>query len=579
MTEQFSPTPEQKKIIDHEGSAFVMACPGAGKTRVMVERASELLSRGDGRRGIAFLSFTNAAINEFECRLRLLGLLPSPTFPHYLGTFDAFLWQYVVAPFELPNSEEPARLIPDKGFIIVKPFQAAQALPLECFHHKTGNMIEAKVKKYGFNPHANPSRTKQYVTAASTIRARMIARGEIDFAEARDIAVEKLAASPPDSALSRAIAARFTEIIVDEAQDCNPEDLKIIDWLRAAGITIKIICDPHQSIYEFRGGVTDHLFEYAETFDKKDRLAMTGNFRSSEAICLALSALRSKDHREPVDRALGKHKGDSTPVYLLSYPGRSVSPAIGPKFAELLRTLNIDISQAPVLAATRDSGAHAIGLPSAPKSSHLTCRLAMSVTGVHFSSDTHDLKRALNDLHEVILDIGGKLKGKTYHQYLLENQLEDGSWRSGVLSIANQLHYNHDVFPDTASWHLKAKEILETHRDPDGLSIGKKLPSNARLSDLLSVPQGEIPLCRTIHSVKGCQFPAVCVVLTPATAKGIIDYLETGKPDKRAESAREIYVAASRAERLLVIAVPSSQANRLASHLQTSGCKCRIEKI
>jgi DNA helicase II / ATP-dependent DNA helicase PcrA len=65
----------------------------------------------------------------------------------------------------------------------------------------------------------------------------------------------------------------------------------------------------------------------------------------------------------------------------------------------------------------------------------------------------------------------------------------------------------------------------------------------------------------------------VCVVMTVATAKGIIDYLETGSPAEQAESAREIYVAASRAERLLVIAAPKSQADRLAAHLATTGAE------
>lgn len=579
MTGTFIPTPEQTRIIEHEGSALIMACPGAGKTRVMVERARKLLNRGSGRRGIAFLSFTNAAINELESRLRLLGLLPNPAFPHYLGTFDAFLWQYVVAPFDLPNSEARPHLIPDKESIAVRPFEKAQPLPLECFDRRTGNMIERKAKKYGFNPSTNTARTRQYVSAASTIRARMIAKGEIDFAEAREIAVKRILASPPKIALSRAIAARFEEIIVDEAQDCNPDDLRIIDWLRSAGITIKIICDPHQSIYEFRGGVTDHLFKYTETFDKKDLLPMTGNFRSSGSICLAISALRSKDHRETVDQALGKYKDDLHPVYLLSYSGKGVSPAIGQKFAELLQPLGIDISEAPVLAATRDSGAHAIGMPTEPQRVNLTCRLAMAVTGVHFSSSSLDLKRTLNDLHHVVLDVGEKLKGRTYHQYLLENSLEDGSWRSGILAIANQLRYDPTVFPNPTTWHIKAKEILEPHRDPDGPSIGQKLTANSQLGDVLSVPKGEIPLCRTIHSVKGSEFPAVCVVLTTASAKGIIDYLETGKPEERGENAREIYVAASRAERLLVIAVPSSQASRIAALLQASGCPYKIEKI
>ena len=58
--------------------------------------------------------------------------------------------------------------------------------------------------------------------------------------------------------------------------------------------------------------------------------------------------------------------------------------------------------------------------------------------------------------------------------------------------------------------------------------------------------------------------------MTKQTAKGIVDFLETGAEPANAENAREIYVGASRARRLLAIAVPSSQAARLVAHLATT---------
>ena len=92
----FAPTDEQQRIIEHNGSAFIAACPGAGKTRVMVERARQLLSGRTAGQGIAFLSFTIAAVSELEDRLRREGLVETPAFPHFIGTFDAFLWQFLI---------------------------------------------------------------------------------------------------------------------------------------------------------------------------------------------------------------------------------------------------------------------------------------------------------------------------------------------------------------------------------------------------------------------------------------------------------------------------------------------------
>jgi len=111
----YAPTKEQQIIIDHVGAAFVTACPGAGKTRTMVERARRLLSNPADRRGVAFLSFTNAAVDELQARLRTFGVLPSPLFPSFIGTFDRFLWQFLISPFGIPGCERVPKLVPDKS--------------------------------------------------------------------------------------------------------------------------------------------------------------------------------------------------------------------------------------------------------------------------------------------------------------------------------------------------------------------------------------------------------------------------------------------------------------------------------
>lgn len=86
-------------------------------------------------------------------------------------------------------------------------------------------------------------------------------------------------------------------------------------------------------------------------------------------------------------------------------------------------------------------------------------------------------------------------------------------------------------------------------------------------------------MARTIHSVKGLEFPAVCVVTTAATLKGILDFLETGTPMEKAEDARELYVAASRAQKLLVFASPRTQADRFVSHLRKQGAEVTLTEI
>lgn len=92
ICEIFQPTPEQNTAIKHSGSAFITACPGAGKTRILVERAKLVMGTINDGRGIALLSFTRAAVSELESRLRLEVLFNSHAFSHFIGTFDSFIW-------------------------------------------------------------------------------------------------------------------------------------------------------------------------------------------------------------------------------------------------------------------------------------------------------------------------------------------------------------------------------------------------------------------------------------------------------------------------------------------------------
>ncbi len=308
----YHPTTEQAAIIAHDGHAFVWACPGAGKTRTMVERARQSLARGEDRRGGAFLSFTNAAVDQLESRLRSFGVLPTPLFPSFIGTFDRFLWQFLIAPFGVDGCDTSPRLIPDKEDWEVKPFEAAQPLKLKCFNRQTGALIPEKAAEVAFAPKKGPG---AWEARAKNMIVQAQAEGRLDFQDVRDCVGKRLADAGFRERVGAALAGRFKEIVVDEAQDCNPADLKIVEWLRAAGMVVKVICDPNQAIYAFRGGVTDELFGFAETFDEKDRLPMSGNFRSSPAICAAISQLRPPNTRGDPDVPLGKYKAETTPAY------------------------------------------------------------------------------------------------------------------------------------------------------------------------------------------------------------------------------------------------------------------------
>ena len=91
-----------------DGHLFAEACPGAGKTRAIVAR---YLRRTDEepRKGIALLSFTNAAIDEVR---RRCGDRPDAlTAPHFVGTFDGFINRFITRPLYVHHYGKTPRFI------------------------------------------------------------------------------------------------------------------------------------------------------------------------------------------------------------------------------------------------------------------------------------------------------------------------------------------------------------------------------------------------------------------------------------------------------------------------------------
>ena len=577
----FTPTPEQEAVINCDGAVFINACPGSGKTRAMVERAAGILEDMPHGRGVAFLSFTKAAISELEERLRQKAVLPIPIYPSFLGTFDSFVWQFFVAPFGATGSESRPYLIPDIEQRPITPFNGAQPVPFYCFDRNTGVMDHDAARRSGFDPKKRKDyQIKQYETTAIKLRTRLNGRGHLGFNDARQLSLARLEDPDISDRLGRALSGRFLEVIVDEAQDCNPDDLRIIGWLRDSGLPVKVICDPYQSIYQFRGGVTDELFAFREEFAEKDRMQLSGNFRSTPNICKAIARLRPSDGAVQPDQALGDHKELPHAVHVLSYKGRGVSPLIGPCFVELIQSHGEEISACPVVAATWASAAKAVGQPVNRGSAAMTLSLAEAVMNFHFAPRYNHMKAATEVVHRIILEIEGVLLDRSYHQYIQEQDVDPLSWRSSAISLLRNLRFDTDRFADARAWHEHAKEQLSKHVSPKAAkSIGKKLKWNEGIDAILAAASSDDMAAQTIHSVKGHEFPAVCVVTTSKTLGSILDFLETGAPDDKAEEARELYVAASRAQKLLAFAVPASLSDRFAAHLRGQGANVMVTPI
>lgn len=565
MTKQYTATSEQQAVIDCSGSAFVTACPGAGKTRTMVERARRALNDTNDLRGVAFLSFTNAAVAELDSRLRSFGALPNPFFPSIICTFDSFLWQTFIAPFGVPGCDTLPKLVVDKDKWEIKPYTNGRPLHLGLFDRKTGAGDVDELAAINFQ-----GSIKAYETAARNRYSESIAKGLIDFEDVREIASARLRDQAFSNKLGKAISGRFKEFIIDEAQDCNKFDLETIKWLRESGIHVKVICDPNQAIYEFRGGITRELDAFQSEFDESQQLQLSGNFRSSPNICSAIVSLREIRHRLTLDQAIGPNASTQLPVYVLSYTG-GVTAEISNKFVEILSSNGLDFQQCPILASTNSSACKAAGRSDEVHSEHCSLVLADAVNKYHQAFKGGSLLQSVRSLHRAILKTQGHITFQSnYSRYIAENDISDESWREEVSRLGSQLEYKPGQ--TITDWISMVRDLLKDGM-ADGFSISSRLKVVDGLDKILTLSPVNAPASKSIHSAKGLEFPAVCVVLTSRHAKGILDFLIDGVANEMDEQSRKLYVAASRAQQLLVIAIPKSQSKRLKKHLEGHNCE------
>ena len=198
----------------------------------------------------------------------------------------------------------------------------------------------------------------------------------------------------------------------------------------------------------------------------------------------------------------------------------------------------------------------------------------------HFAPRYNQMKAAMESVHRIILELEGTLSGTSYHQHVKEQEIDPISWRSGAISLLRNLKFDPGRFVDARAWHDHAKMLLEQYVSSEAAAmISRKLKWNAAIEPILAASYSGDIAAQTIHSVKGMEFPAVCVVTTAKTLGGILDYLENSAPADKAEEARELYVAASRAQKLLVIAVPANLADRFATRIRGHGAEVTVRSL
>ncbi|MET9308097.1 ATP-dependent DNA helicase [Streptomyces cellulosae] len=315
----------QRSVVEHgSGPLLVLAGPGTGKTTTLVESVAARIARGGDPERILVLTFSRKAAVELRDRMALrIGAARAPQ----ATTFHSFCYALVRAHQDSDLFVEPLRLLsgPEQD-VTVRELLAGQAdlerlglshvrwpddlracLTTRGFADEVRAVL-ARSRELGLDPRALDAFARRIGRpdwrAASAFLAEYLdvldLQGVIDYAELVHRAV--LLARRPETA--GRLADRYDAVYVDEYQDTDPAQVRLLHALASGGRTLVAFGDPDQSIYAFRGADVGGILEFPHAFPRADgRPAPVQVLRTSRRSGAALlEATRRITRRMPLPR-------------------------------------------------------------------------------------------------------------------------------------------------------------------------------------------------------------------------------------------------------------------------------------
>lgn len=557
---------QQWAFVRANGNQFTEACPGAGKTRAIVAR---YLRRTDEepRKGIGLLSFTTAAIEiaTARCGSRTDALRA----PHFVGTFDRFINRFITRPLYVQQYGRTPRFTETWHGVTRASFRIANMGGLPSLHldwFDLDPMLRATLQR-GCPTEIRRTlaplieNRKGELEAEATKRCRsLVATGWLSCAASRALAAQYLSQTQHRQLLGTLLAARFSEVIVDETQDCGPEELLVLDLLLEYDVTVVAVADMDQSIFEFRRA--EPIAVQGFTARLGTPLRFDDNYRSSPAICALNNSLRHGNQRE---MACGEHAACLTPVQLLGYQRfDQVAPAV----KALITPHRLSRSDIMVLAYVESHARQCAGGRASKDEARSNAVLRIADAGTVLrdtSSSSRDRLRAVRAIEEVLRVVAQA--DDEAASSLDERWLRDTAVRLAVsLDPAGSMPKDYAALVRQYMQQITWPADISPRAD---LGAVLRAPTQDSWSEHAE-PSSDAFRAATIHSVKGREFPAVVVVLpkklrADASGHHLLDHWENGTPS---ELRRVLYVGASRAQRLLILAVHTNHLDRVATLLK-----------
>ena len=307
---------QKEAVISTEGPCLILAGAGSGKTRVLTYRTAYLIDKGVPDENILLTTFTNKAAGEMKTRItKLLGMEHSVL----VSTFHALC-------AKLLRIEGEYLGIP-KNFLIYDTLdqkdaikQAFELLGLSAKEYKPasvlGTISQAKNELVADTDYPNYARGhfQEVVSRIYTVYQKLLKENAaLDFDDLILKTVELFKKNPQ---VLEKYQNKFQYILVDEYQDTNHAQYLLTKMLSQKWNNICVVGDFSQSIYSFRGADFLNLAKFKEDFKNTKTFSLSQNYRSTQKILDAATAVISKNNTHPVLKLWTENEtGEEVTVY------------------------------------------------------------------------------------------------------------------------------------------------------------------------------------------------------------------------------------------------------------------------
>ena len=318
----------QRKAVEYiDGPSLVIAGAGSGKTRVLTYKIAYLLQQGVKPWSIMALTFTNKAAREMKERIgKLVGQELAQHL--YMGTFHSIFSRILRAEaqhigftnnFTIYDESDSRSLIKT----IVKEMGLDEKVYKPASVHSRISMAKNNLMSA-----ENYARDKELYQADQ--RAKMPCVGEIfityvqrckqanamDFDDLLTLTF-KLFQEHED--IRKKYADRFDFLLVDEYQDTNHAQMRIVMQLCKEKERVCAVGDDSQSIYSFRGANIDNILSFQSRFKEARLFKLEQNYRSTQSIVEAANSLIKHNSNQIPKHVYSKNDKGESLIYKPAY--------------------------------------------------------------------------------------------------------------------------------------------------------------------------------------------------------------------------------------------------------------------